>query len=137
MLKNFPLGRYDADQNKDKKSFQGNGVLICSIDNMPTQLPREATDYFGDLLLPYVHNILKSDAKKPFLENKVGVFFNISAMMPIPNAMTSFRELGFDPGRAHNFCSRRWGRAHCKKCRRTFRRTFKEFRPDVEKIQYH
>ncbi len=22
---------------------------------------------------------------------------------------------------------------HCKKCRRTFRRTFKEFRPDVEK----
>ena len=63
--------RYDADQNKDKKSFQGNGVLICSIDNMPTQLPREATDYFGDLLLPYVQDILKSDAKKPFLENKV------------------------------------------------------------------
>ncbi len=26
---------------------------------------------------------------------------------------------------------------HCKKCRWTFRRTFKEFRPDVEKIQYH
>jgi hypothetical protein len=26
---------------------------------------------------------------------------------------------------------------HCKKCRQTFRRTFKEFRPDVEKIQYH
>jgi alpha-aminoadipic semialdehyde synthase len=68
------MARYDADQNKDKKSFQGNGVLICSIDNMPTQLPREATDYFGDLLLPYVHNILKSDAKKPFLENKVGAF---------------------------------------------------------------
>jgi alpha-aminoadipic semialdehyde synthase len=68
------MARYDADQNKDKKSFQGNGVLICSIDNMPTQLPREATDYFGDLLLPYVHNILKSDAKKPFLENKVAAF---------------------------------------------------------------
>ncbi len=29
------------------------------------------------------------------------------------------------------------GFLHCKKCRRTFRRTFKEFRPDVEKIQYH
>jgi alpha-aminoadipic semialdehyde synthase len=38
---------------------------------MPTQLPREATDYFGDLLLPYVPDILKSDAKKPFLENQV------------------------------------------------------------------
>jgi alpha-aminoadipic semialdehyde synthase len=66
------VSRYDADQNKDKKSFQGNGVLICSIDNMPTQLPREATDYFGDLLLPYVQDILKSDAKKSFAENKVG-----------------------------------------------------------------
>jgi hypothetical protein len=75
------MARYDADQNKDKKSFQGNGVLICSIDNMPTQLPREATDYFGDLLLPYVHNILKSDAKKPFLENKVGAFFMSPARM--------------------------------------------------------
>jgi hypothetical protein len=28
---------------------------------MPTQLPREATDFFGDLLLPHVMNILRSD----------------------------------------------------------------------------
>ncbi|KOB63531.1 putative Aminoadipic semialdehyde synthase, partial [Operophtera brumata] len=30
-------------------SFKGPGVLVCSIDNMPTQLPRESTDFFGDL----------------------------------------------------------------------------------------
>ena len=30
--------RYDAEQNKDKKTFKGPGVLICSIDNMPTQV---------------------------------------------------------------------------------------------------
>ena len=35
-------------------SFNGDGVLICSIDNMPTQIPTEATEYFGNLLLPYV-----------------------------------------------------------------------------------
>ncbi len=35
-------------------SFNGDGVLICSIDNMPTQIPMEATEYFGNLLLPYV-----------------------------------------------------------------------------------
>ncbi|UYV78985.1 AASS [Cordylochernes scorpioides] len=35
-------------------SFAGPGVLVCSIDNMPTQLPREATDFFGDLLFPFV-----------------------------------------------------------------------------------
>lgn len=65
-----PFCLYDADQNKDKKSFKGPGVLICSIDNMPTQLPREATDFFGDLLYPHVENILKSDATKTFEENK-------------------------------------------------------------------
>lgn len=37
---------------------------------MPTQLPREATDFFGDLLLPHVLDICRSDAKKPFEDNK-------------------------------------------------------------------
>ena len=37
-----PFCLYDADRNKDKKTFKGPGVLICSIDNMPTQLPRLA-----------------------------------------------------------------------------------------------
>ena len=69
--------RYDANQNKDKKSFKGPGVLICSIDNMPTQLPREATDFFGDLLYPYVTDILKSDANKPFEDNKVSCNYTI------------------------------------------------------------
>ncbi len=32
----------------------GDGLLICSIDNLPAQLPREATDYFGKLLLPWI-----------------------------------------------------------------------------------
>merc|ERR1719336_687629 len=63
-----PFCLYDADQNKDKKTFKGPGVLICSIDNMPTQLPREATDFFGDLLLPHVENIMKSSADRDFDE---------------------------------------------------------------------
>jgi len=65
-----PFCLYDAEQNKDKKSFKGPGVLICSIDNMPTQLPMEATDFFGDLLYPHVMDMIRSDALKPFEENK-------------------------------------------------------------------
>ncbi|XP_055919491.1 alpha-aminoadipic semialdehyde synthase, mitochondrial [Eupeodes corollae] len=63
-----PFCLYDADRNKDTKSFKGPGVLVCSIDNMPTQLPRESTDLFGELLQPYVHDIIRSDAKKPLEE---------------------------------------------------------------------
>ena len=61
-----PFCLYDADLHTDRKTFNGPGVLICSIDNMPTQLPIEATDFFGDLLLPHVAKILKSDAIQPF-----------------------------------------------------------------------
>ncbi|XP_068234599.1 alpha-aminoadipic semialdehyde synthase, mitochondrial [Palaemon carinicauda] len=61
-----PFCLYDADQNKDTNSFKGPGVLVCSIDNMPTQLPREATDFFGSLLLPHMYDILQSDINKPF-----------------------------------------------------------------------
>lgn len=65
-----PFCLYDADRNKDTKSFKGPGVLVCSIDNMPTQLPTEATDYFGELLYPYALDILKSDASKPLEEHE-------------------------------------------------------------------
>jgi len=41
-------------------------VLICSIDNMPTQLPLESTVYFGSKLLPLIPSILQVDAKKTF-----------------------------------------------------------------------
>jgi len=49
--------------------MSGPGVLVCSIDNMPTQLPLEATQSFGDLLNPYIDDIIKSDATKPFEES--------------------------------------------------------------------
>jgi hypothetical protein len=39
-------------------SFAGNGVLICSIDNMPAQIPKEATDFFGSLLYPYMREMV-------------------------------------------------------------------------------
>lgn len=65
-----PFALYDADRNKDTKSFKGPGVLVCSIDNMPTQLPTEATDYFGDLLYPYAIDLFDSDARKPLEEHQ-------------------------------------------------------------------
>ncbi|KAJ8667132.1 hypothetical protein QAD02_008794 [Eretmocerus hayati] len=65
-----PFCLYDADRNKDTRSFKGPGVLVCSIDNMPTQLPREATDFFGDLLFPYALDIIQSDARRPLDEHE-------------------------------------------------------------------
>lgn len=64
-----PFCLYDADQHKNSESFAGPGVLVCSVDNMPTQLPLEATDFFGYLLCPYMSSILSSDATKSLEEH--------------------------------------------------------------------
>lgn len=63
---NHPFQLYDAEQHIDYESFAGDGVLICSIDNMPAQLPRESTEFFGTLVLPHFKDMLMSDAKMPF-----------------------------------------------------------------------
>ncbi|XP_030856176.1 alpha-aminoadipic semialdehyde synthase, mitochondrial [Strongylocentrotus purpuratus] len=66
-----PFCLYDADhrhQHFKSLRFSGDGVLVCSIDNMPAQLPREATDFFGGLLYPLVPELLTSDATKPIEE---------------------------------------------------------------------
>ena len=59
---------------------------------MPTQLPREATDFFGDLLYPYVTDIMKSDATKSFLDNKVTIkLFIYSSLDVTPQKELFFR----------------------------------------------
>nr|XP_054750867.1 alpha-aminoadipic semialdehyde synthase, mitochondrial-like [Lytechinus pictus] len=57
-----PFCLYDADhrhQHFKSLRFSGDGVLVCSIDNMPAQLPREATDFFGGLLFPLVPELVR------------------------------------------------------------------------------
>jgi alpha-aminoadipic semialdehyde synthase len=62
-----PFCIYDANQNTNSDSFDSpSGVLVCSIDNMPAQMPLEATEYFGERLFPYVFEMMQSDAREPF-----------------------------------------------------------------------
>ncbi|KAM4039169.1 alpha-aminoadipic semialdehyde synthase, mitochondrial [Anomaloglossus baeobatrachus] len=66
----MPFCMYDADQHIIHDSVEGNGILMCSIDNLPAQLPIEATEYFGDMLFPYVEEMLMSNATKPIDQEK-------------------------------------------------------------------
>lgn len=40
--------------------MDGEGVQIMSIDNLPTELPLEASKYFSENLLPYVKLLVRS-----------------------------------------------------------------------------
>uniref|UniRef100_A0A803XKK4 Alpha-aminoadipic semialdehyde synthase, mitochondrial n=1 Tax=Meleagris gallopavo TaxID=9103 RepID=A0A803XKK4_MELGA len=64
-----PFCMYDADQHIIHDSVEGSGILMCSIDNLPAQLPIEATEYFGDMLFPYIEEMLLSEGSEP-LENQ-------------------------------------------------------------------
>lgn len=55
-----PFSLYDAESNTEKESFIGNGVLVCSIPNMPTQLALEATEYFSSHLMPHIGEMHKT-----------------------------------------------------------------------------
>nr|CAB3219604.1 alpha-aminoadipic semialdehyde synthase, mitochondrial-like [Phallusia mammillata] len=57
-----PFEVYDASTNTTTTGVKGQGILMCSVDNLPAQLPREATQYFGDHLFPYIADIAKNDA---------------------------------------------------------------------------
>ncbi|CAF3408833.1 unnamed protein product [Rotaria sp. Silwood1] len=61
-----PFLLYNPKTDTSVESFHGPGILICSIDNMPTQLPLEATAFFGSKLLPLIPQILQLDSKKNF-----------------------------------------------------------------------
>lgn len=67
-----PFCMYDAHQHIDRDSVEGNGILMCSIDNLPAQLPIEATEYFGDRLFPYIWEMLLSDALRPLEDEDFG-----------------------------------------------------------------
>uniref|UniRef100_A0A8C4IV44 Alpha-aminoadipic semialdehyde synthase, mitochondrial n=1 Tax=Dromaius novaehollandiae TaxID=8790 RepID=A0A8C4IV44_DRONO len=60
-----PFCMYDADQHIIHDSVEGSGILMCSIDNLPAQLPIEATEYFGDMLFPYIEEMLLSEGSQP------------------------------------------------------------------------
>ncbi|XP_065067080.1 alpha-aminoadipic semialdehyde synthase, mitochondrial-like [Rhopilema esculentum] len=60
-----PFALHDIKKGTKQLGTAGDGVLICSIENLPAQLPREATDYFGRLLLPWIPEMVNCDARRP------------------------------------------------------------------------
>ena len=50
------------------EGFEGTGPVIMAVEILPTELPRESSVFFGDLLMPYLADIVKADLKKDFGE---------------------------------------------------------------------
>lgn len=63
-----PVYVYLPDQGTIVQGWQGPGPVVMAVDNLPSELPRESSTYFGDKLLPLVPGIARADLSAPFDE---------------------------------------------------------------------
>lgn len=68
-----PFLLYNAHTNSFKENMEElgeNDILFHSVDHLPAEMPKEASNHFGSKLLPFVEQVVKSDFSKPFSEQE-------------------------------------------------------------------
>lgn len=61
-----PVFVYNPETRKPNMGFDGKGLLIMSVDILPSELPRESSISFGDALEKYVNDIVCADYRVDF-----------------------------------------------------------------------
>ncbi len=61
----FPLQRTTED------GHVGEGIVLLAVDNLPAELPKDASEFFSNNLTPFVPGIMTADFSKPL--NKSGL----------------------------------------------------------------
>ncbi len=61
-----PVFVYNPFTREPKMGFDGEGLLVMAVDILPSELPRESSNSFGDALLRFVKEITIADYKVPF-----------------------------------------------------------------------
>ncbi|MCE7743698.1 MAG: hypothetical protein GPJ52_01040 [Candidatus Heimdallarchaeota archaeon] len=55
-----PFFCYDPEEDTATDGVKGSGPAILAIDHLPTEIPRDASEYFSNTLLPFVPNMAKA-----------------------------------------------------------------------------
>lgn len=66
-----PFLVWDAVEECFKEKIEeanDNCILFHSVDHLPAEMPKEASNHFGEQLLQFVSKTVKSDINKPFAE---------------------------------------------------------------------
>ncbi|KAI8820791.1 Saccharopine dehydrogenase-domain-containing protein [Fimicolochytrium jonesii] len=63
-----PFYMYDPATRTTHDNMEGAGIQIMSIDNLPTELPLEASEYFSNALFPYVNQLAMGNVDHPVLK---------------------------------------------------------------------
>lgn len=61
-----PVYVYDIDTGATPSGVAGRGPVLMAVDNLPCELPRSASEHFGDSLLHFVPKLARCDWDAPF-----------------------------------------------------------------------
>ncbi len=61
-----PVFVYNPKTRKPKMGFEGDGLQIMAVEILPSELPRESSEAFGDILVKYVKHLAEADYAVPF-----------------------------------------------------------------------
>ena len=61
-----PIYVYDPFEDKAIDGHEGKGPVILAVDNLPCEIPREASAYFSQALKPFIPEIAKADFSLDF-----------------------------------------------------------------------
>lgn len=57
---------YDHTNDSFKDGYEGNGVAVVAVDNLPTELPTDASVAFSETLNRFIPGIVNADYSEPF-----------------------------------------------------------------------
>ncbi|MBZ0264590.1 hypothetical protein K8I28_07965 [bacterium] len=63
---NNPVYVINPDSRKPQYGFEGDGIQMMTVDILPTAIPRDSTNAFGDMLVPFIPGLAKTDFTLPF-----------------------------------------------------------------------
>jgi saccharopine dehydrogenase (NAD+, L-lysine forming) len=63
-----PVFVYDPSEDRAIDGVAGQGSVIMAVDILPSELPRDASEYFSGVLMAYVPTIAQADYSVPFEE---------------------------------------------------------------------
>ncbi len=61
-----PIYVYDPFRDEVNDGYEGKGPVILAVDNLPCEVPREASAYFSQVLKPFVPEIAKANFSVDF-----------------------------------------------------------------------
>lgn len=56
---------FNPETNEATDGFVGEGIANCAVDNLPCELPKEASDNFSNALMPFMESLLLNDYTQP------------------------------------------------------------------------